>query len=131
MNRRKTASILSLAFLCAVSVASIAQTTRSNAPSEAGVVSPDASRQPAAIVGRVKSEDPAANLRGVVVVLHRDGRPVARTVTNDKGEFRFLGIRPGPFALTAAKPEVGGGIARGVAKPGEPTRVQIELKKRG
>ena len=134
MNKRKRLSgifgAVSLGVLAAIALA--AGGASSDGPSlgtDTGVTAPPTVR-PAKIIGRVTSADATADLSGVHVVLHRDGKPTQRTVTNDKGYFQFERVAPGRFGVAAAKKDVGGGREIGAVKPGDTARVQIELKKR-
>ena len=80
-----------------------------------------------------------------VVVNSADGKPVAgalvrlmgsrgfiirRAMSDREGKFVFERLRPGFYALQAAKREVGMGTVRVEVKEGETTRARIALKKR-
>src|SRR6476660_8884330 len=53
------------------------------------------------IVGRIV-DDSGAVLPGVTVIATQDGTAVASTtVTNDRGEYSFPGLRPGTYAVSA------------------------------
>lgn len=63
------------------------------------------------------------------VQLVRGDTVVARTRTNEKGQFRFVEIRPGAYIVRAAKQDVGAGRDAAPVRPDSVARTRIVLKK--
>src|ERR1043166_1664829 len=60
----------------------------------------------ATLSGRVTDEATRRPLPRIVVTLFdKDHSPIAETVTNDEGRFRFRGVAAGKYALLAAQDE--------------------------
>lgn len=83
---------------------------------------------PGKVVGLVVDVDgkPVANAQ---VVLMHDHEIVARVRTNADGKYAFERVRPGPYQVSAGKPDVGRGHERAAVRSGETVRVRIVLKK--
>jgi hypothetical protein len=78
------------------------------------------------IVGRVHA-DRTAVADAHVRLLDERQNVVARTVTGERGQFRFHRIRPGRYLVVAQKRDVGAGRAPVAVTPRSVTRVRIEL----
>ncbi len=88
---------------------------------------------PGSIVGRCVDEkgEPVAGAQVRLTVPGPRGPVVfARTETDRRGMFEFPRVRPGHYAVRAAKREVGTGAARASVRPGQTVRVPIELSGR-
>jgi hypothetical protein len=85
----------------------------------------------------------AGAIRGIVVdsegapvaeahwsISDRSGRVIARGMTDRSGHFGHRPLRPGFYAVQAAKREVGSGGARVEIKAGEVSRVRVLLRGR-
>ncbi|QOJ01372.1 MAG: carboxypeptidase regulatory-like domain-containing protein [Phycisphaeraceae bacterium] len=79
-----------------------------------------------AIVGQVSSGGAPVAEAGVALV--HDGVVVAQTVTNARGAFSFPRVRPGTYAVVAAKRGVGEGRAAANVRAGLTTRVMVEIR---
>ncbi|MSO52632.1 MAG: carboxypeptidase regulatory-like domain-containing protein, partial [Acidobacteria bacterium] len=78
------------------------------------------------IVGRVV-DDSGAVLPGVTVVATQDGTGLAATsVTNDRGEFIFPGLRVGVYVVTAELQGFRRAVSRDV-RVSVQTRAQVDL----
>ncbi len=84
--------------------------------------------RPAAVVGRVVDADNHVVGGARVGLMISPGEVVKWTETNARGEYEFRPIRPGRYAVGAAKPDVGAGRTPVfVAKPGEITRAPVHI----
>ncbi|MFG0326873.1 MAG: carboxypeptidase-like regulatory domain-containing protein [Phycisphaerales bacterium JB037] len=95
-------------------------------PSAARADGPESPVRPALVGGVVLTDNGRPVPDAVVRLVRPNGRVIARTTTNDQGQFRFDGIRPGPVAVQAAKRDAGAGATRLVAEPGA-NRVRVVL----
>jgi hypothetical protein len=133
MNSRKCRSgwfgFAALSVMAAIALA--AGGVSSTAPGMEGTTTVTAppTVKPGVVIGKVVSADPTANLSGVHVALVRDGKAMQRTMTNEKGEFKFDKVAPGRFTIAAAKREVGSGRELSGVRPGETARVLVKLRK--
>lgn len=74
-----------------------------------GVGSPDGGRRgDGTVTGVVAAAKTAEGIPDLVVVLSRDGRVLQATHTSDDGEFRFDGLKPGPYRVTLTGVEFSG-----------------------
>jgi|GEM_PF-4405533 len=119
-------ALTSTRWISLVAVLAAAVTLALPVRSMAGPSGPDHPR-PAAIVGMVVNadEEPVAGAR--VVLVNADGEVVRRTLTRRRGRFFFRHVRPGQYAVRAAKRGVGEGAARVEVRPGHIARVRIML----
>lgn len=84
--------------------------------------------RPAAIVGRVVDADNNPIEGARVALLAGPGEVVRSTQSNAQGQFEFKPVRPGRYAVGAAKPDIGAGRTPVfVAKPGEITRAPVHI----
>lgn len=95
-------------------------------PTAARADSPESPVRAALIGGMVLTDTGRPVPDAIVRLVRPNGRVIARTTTDDQGQFRFEGIRPGPVAVRAAKRDAGAGSARLVAEPGA-NRVRVVL----
>lgn len=113
-----------------VSLAAIAGAVALAAVPAAQVIADDGDNRPGAIRGVVKDGDGAAVGEAHVSLNTRNGRHVARAMTNENGQFGWRQVRPGPYSVQAGKRDVGRGQARAIVEPGEVTDVEITLRRR-
>ena len=84
--------------------------------------------RPAAVLGRVvdASNRPVEGAR--VALMTGPGEVVRATTSNAQGQYEFKPVRPGRYAVGAAKPDVGHGHTPPfLAKPGEITRAPVRI----
>ena len=135
INRKRLtglAGVASLGVLAALAIAAggVSVTGPSlEGSTTTGATPTNPSVKPSKVVGHVVSADTTADLKGVRVVLLRDGKATQHTMTNEKGQFVFEKVAPGRFGVAAAKKDLGAGREVAAVKPGDTARVQIELKK--
>ncbi len=85
-------------------------------------------QRPGAVVGRVVDEDNNLVAGARVGLMIEAGEVVKWTETNERGEYAFKPIRPGQYAVGAAKPDVGRGhTPRFTVRPGEVQRAPVRI----
>ncbi len=84
--------------------------------------------RPAAVIGRVVDAENRPVEGARVALMSAPGEVVRSTMSNAQGQYEFKPIRPGRYAVGAAKQDVGQGRTPPFfAKPGEITRTPVKI----
>lgn len=84
--------------------------------------------RPAVIVGQILDADNHPVVGARVALMAGPGDVVRTMESNAQGRYEFRPVRPGRYAVGAAKPDVGAGRTPVfAAKPGEITRAPVHI----